>query len=145
MKDLEPWDERDFTPSSFLSEPDGQLTIFYDIDEPPDPDDFDQIDKFDEAWKDWGENRQSSITEQTNQKTPVIELFSQGCLNRYQKKGNYYWRFSYHEGQKTRHIHLCPVKPKKERQSLLIECVREALANKAGRDSIIKMIDLLKN
>jgi hypothetical protein len=38
-------------------EPNGQMTIFFDIDEPPDPDDYPTLDEYEAAWQEW-ESRQ---------------------------------------------------------------------------------------
>jgi hypothetical protein len=158
MKDLQSWDEKDFYPCNFLSESNGQLTIFFDVVEPPDPDDYSSTEAYEQAYGAWdyressiteqinhNENRpdQSSITEQINSKQGVIEL-SHGTLGTYRKKDNYYYRYSYREGKKVRHIHLCPVRGKKNEHKDLIDCVRELITKKKPITTIVEVIELLK-
>ncbi|MBD2771191.1 hypothetical protein [Iningainema tapete] len=69
------WNPAHFGDTARLSEPDGQLTIFWDSsEEPPDPDDFGTVQEFENAWREWEQGQQ--ISEPTP--SPWSEQIPQG-------------------------------------------------------------------
>ncbi len=68
-----------------------------------------------------------------------IEL-SQGSLNIYHSKGYPYYRFSYWEGGKKRHIHLCSAKPVPLGKQELLRGIRTRLAQNYPLEKILDYI-----
>lgn len=60
MDKLCSWNPAQFGDVPRRCETNGQMTIFFDIDEPPDPDDYQILDEYEKAWQQW-EIRQETI------------------------------------------------------------------------------------
>lgn len=66
----ESWNPADFGEVPRQVEADGQGTIWWDVDEPPDPDDYKDLNEFEAAWKEW-ERRQLPLPQQEQTINPL--------------------------------------------------------------------------
>ncbi|MBN3897342.1 MAG: DUF4102 domain-containing protein [Nostoc sp. NOS(2021)] len=105
------WNPADFGEVPFKSEDDGQLTIFYDSQEPPDPDNYLNQEEFEQAWNQWETLVGGQVPKVTSQHTAELLVGEQVRLDtkksapqhdthwveRYwvERSGNKYWYYRY--------------------------------------------------
>ncbi len=79
VKDIDRWNPSDFGNVPFKADG-NQLTIFYDIEEPPEPDDYQTISDYEQAWTQWelkNQRKDKTMTFQFSQTQEIMHQIAQ--------------------------------------------------------------------
>ncbi|WP_189524962.1 DUF4102 domain-containing protein [Nostoc sp. 'Peltigera membranacea cyanobiont' 232] len=128
------WNPAHFGEVAHQVDSDGQLTIFYDSPEPPDPDDYKNLDEYQQAWGQWelrvggqvskatfGDTAESLVGEQVATDTQkTAPQHDTHWVERYwvERSGNKYWyyRYCWMNGRKIYRCYLGSVHSRKALQ-----------------------------
>jgi phage N-6-adenine-methyltransferase len=79
VKDIDRWNPSDFGDVPYKADG-NQLTIFYDIEEPPEPDDYQTISDYEQAWTQWelkNQRKDKTMTFQFSQTQAIMHQIAQ--------------------------------------------------------------------
>ncbi|PSF33639.1 hypothetical protein C7H19_19840 [Aphanothece hegewaldii CCALA 016] len=109
------WNPDDFGECDRLTEPDGQKLIFFDTNEPPDPDDFISLEEYEKAYRNWKEARSHDCTLTTDTEInfnpkdyPTTQDWLDDSIN----------QFFYEEGEYELIVPTFPDEPVREQESV---------------------------